>query len=154
MGIVITKLDEIVNKYREYKKVDNYCKGSNTFFNFSDKGFLLDSIIIGSFVLIQIYLHHSNWRESALLSKPLLCIYLGRTVWQQSIVAKLFEIPRRYHYENCVDLQDESLNSHLFYSKEKIAYIPEWYGDDVVLLEQWQSKPSFKELLNACRKKI
>jgi hypothetical protein len=147
-------ITDLIDKYRNYQPTEEL-KCNNTYFNYSsDSGFLVDAIPIGSWVLVQLYCQGNEWNNYInTISKPILCIHLGRTVWEMSIIAKLFQIPTRYHYKHNKELGD-SLEAEMSLDQQEVTYVTEWNGDDVVLLGNWKSKPTFKELRLAYSKYI
>lgn len=80
----------------------------------------------------------AEFNGSIFLSRPILAIFLGHTVWDQALVVTFVEVLRG---------RTKLLNQEP--DTESIAI----WSDNIVLLGHWKSRPTFRQIREAGRSK-
>lgn len=81
-----------------------------------------------------------HWRgEDNMISKPILALTLGHTLWDQALVLEYVEEWRGFH-----------INQMKFVPDKEVKHVQLW-TDEIIVLGQWEQKPSFSELRKALK---
>lgn len=103
---------------------------------------------IGDHVLIQ---HFTDWEEGkgSMVSRPVLGIFVGYSVWDQALVVNIIEKPRAWmRYCEVKNSKDSEYYTNYTCLDPQVESMELWIGD-IKVLGYWKYKPSHTELINA-----
>lgn len=140
---------EVKNWFRRYEPVD--------FSDPNEEGYWLgckDKPNMGDWVLFQ-HIRQGSYVNGAYeyeISRPILGLCVGHTIWDQALVLQIVEEERAYVGNQKIKLkvynEDGSLShkNSLIMSYENQIEFFEFWSDDIRLLGKWKVKPNWKEL--------
>lgn len=104
----------------------------------------------GDYILFR---HLDYNQKPALISKPILAIYIESTLWDMAEVLNFVEIPRSYDYKYQLESTGRNGEKYYWYTFEahrEVELLPMWF-DNIKLLARWDKKPSFSEIRSAMK---
>lgn len=103
---------------------------------------------MGDWALIQ---EITNDDGKNFISKPQLILVIGHTIWDQALVLEYVEPSRRFHIQAQIRHPKEEHKEYFYRlgtQDKKVDHVVFW-DDDMIVLGQWKSKPTFRELRKA-----
>ena len=74
-----------------------------------------------------------------MISRPILALCVGHTIWDQALVIEFVEEWRPFHYLNYIG------DYQLMNTNKSVEHIQFW-TDDIKVLGKWKTKPNFKQI--------
>jgi hypothetical protein len=106
-----------------------------------------DGIKFGDFVLFR----HINGTDK-LISRPILGVFVGFSVWDMSLVFQFVEKLRAWEYHHKVITNRElGISLHLASMDREVEYVPLWH-DGIKVIQKWGNKPTISQLKQALYK--
>lgn len=134
----IKEVEEKFNKYEDLSEID---KLKNISYWTEHKKFPK----MGDWMLFKHVQNHDDGKESE-ISKPILGLIIGHTIWDQALVLEYVTEWRGYEINSEVLINDCYWSISI--NDKEVKHIQFW-SDNIIVLEQWKNKPTFRELRKA-----
>lgn len=127
----ICEAKKAFRKYGPYLETDRV-----EWFSYSAKA---HEIKMGDFILFQ----HITDKT---ISRPILALFVGYSMWDMALVMNYVEVPRAYYYSDKYKIDDHfGDGEYIGHLDPEIETIQFW-TDNIKILGHYKSKPTFKEL--------
>lgn len=78
------------------------------------------------------------------ISRPILALVVGHTIWDQALVIEFVEEWRAFHFNNYIG------DYYIMEEDKDVDHIQFW-TDDIEVMGSWKHKPTFRELKKAMK---
>lgn len=145
--MIFNKLYEAKNFVRDYKPISFE---KDKFPNHLENDPILK---FGQYILFQ---HVKIENKQPLISKPILGLFVGYSIWDMAAVINIVELPRAYIYSEKIQVvTNPKLNISLpiFELDPQVENFVLWH-DDIIILGIYNNKPNWKNLRIDYKKRL
>lgn len=137
--------------YEAYKWFRRYEIYTDADFDFNTEGYWLQTqdklnMKMGDWFLFR------HVKDGSLISRPILGLFVGHTIWDQALVIEYVEQKRAWGWSHEVITNKElNYSMHINQLDQEVDHVQFW-TDDIKVLGHWKSKPTRAELRAALEK--